>query len=259
MSCSNNRSPQNTASSGPIPRPNSTSRHTTSALSSAYLIHSRPLGETSLIVELVTETNGRVAAVANGVKRKKSCSKSILQPFRPLLVSWRGSGELKTLVRLESPTLAFPLASEYLFSGIYLNELLLRLLAKEVPQPQIYSAYHATLLTLSKQQDIEASLRLFELSLLDELGHGFTLDHDNSGEPIAANWQYNYHPEQGLKAKVGGEYLGQHLLAIAKHDFCDKITRRQAKALIRQALAPLLGSKPLNSRALFGRRKNTQV
>lgn len=231
----------------------------TSPLSAAYLIHSRSYGETSLIVELITETNGRIAAVANGVKRIKSTSKSILQPFRPILVAWRGNGELKTIARLESPTLALPLAGEYLYSGLYLNELLLRLLAKEVPQPQIYSAYHATLLALSKRQDIESSLRLFELSLLDELGHGFTLEHDNTGQPIEPNWQYRYQPELGLMAKIGGEYNGERLLAIAKHDFCDKITRRQAKALTRQALAPLLGHKPLHSRQLFARRHSNNT
>lgn len=232
-----------------------TSSHAASPLSAAYLIHSRPFGETGLIVELITETHGRIAAVANGVKRKKSLTKSVYQPFRPILISWRGDGDLKTIVRVESPTLAIPLSRHYLFSGLYLNELLFRLLVKEVPQPLIYSAYHATLIALSKQQDIESSLRLFELSLIQELGHGFPLDFDNTGSPIQPDWQYRYHPEVGLMAKVGAKYDGLHLLAIAKHDFCDKITRKQAKALTREMLAPLLGSKPLYSRQLFMRTK----
>ncbi|NRA69597.1 MAG: DNA repair protein RecO [Gammaproteobacteria bacterium] len=232
-----------------------TSSHAASPLSAAYLIHSRPFGETGLIVELITETHGRVAAVANGVKRKKSLTKSIYQPFRPILVSWRGHGDLKTIVRVESPTLALPLSRHFLFSGLYLNELILRLLVKEVPQPQVYSAYHATLIALSRQQDIEPSLRLFELSLMQDLGHGFPLDFDNTGSRIEPDWQYRFHPEVGLMPKIGAKYNGHHLLAIAKHDFCDKITRKQAKALTREMLAPLLGSKPLYSRALFTRTK----
>jgi len=235
------------------------SKHSVSALSAAYLLHTRPLGENNLIVELITETHGRIAAVANGAKRKNSAMKSILQPFRPVLVSWRGLGDLKTIVRIESPTLALPLSREFLYSGLYLNELLLRLLGKEDPQPQIYSSYHATLIALSKQQEIETSLRLFELLLLNELGHGFTLTSDNSGYPIQTDWQYRYHPELGLMSKVGGKFSGQHLLAIANHDFCDKITRNQAKALTRQALAPLLGSKPLHSRQLFARRSSHNI
>jgi DNA repair protein RecO (recombination protein O) len=230
------------------------SKHSVSPLSAAYLVHTRPLGENSLIVELITETHGRIAAVANGAKRKNSAIRSILQPFRPILVSWRGLGDLKTIVRIESPTLPLPLSSQYLYSGLYLNELILRLLAKEDPQPQIYSSYHATLIALSKQLDIEQSLRLFEFCLLNELGHGFTLTLDHTGHSIQPDWQYRYHPDLGLMSKVGGKFSGQHLLAIAKHDFCDKITRNQAKALTRQALAPLLGNKPLHSRQLFARR-----
>ena len=237
-----------------IQMPSRHSKHSVSALSAAYLLHTRPLCENSLIVELITETHGRIAAVANGAKRKNSATKSLLQPFRPVLVSWRGLGDLKTIVRIESPTLSLPLKREFLYSGLYLNELLLRLLGKEDPQPQVYSSYHATLMALAKQQDIESSLRMFELSLLGELGHGFTLTFDNTGHPIQPDWQYRYHAELGLMSKVGGKFSGQHLLAIAKHDFCDKITRNQAKALTRQALAPLLGSKPLYSRQLFARR-----
>ena len=229
-------------------------KHTVSPLSAAYLIHTRALGENSLIAELITETNGRITVVANGAKRKKSLTKSMLQPFRPLLVSWRGLGDLKTMVRLEAPTLALPLSSEFLYSGLYLNELVIRLLAKEQPHPEIYSSYHATLIALSKQQDLEICLRLFEFSLLKELGHGFTLTHDNTGHPIQPDWQYQFDQEQGLMSKVAGKYNGHHLLAIAMQDFCDKITRRQAKLLAREALAPLLGNKPLHSRQLFMRR-----
>ncbi|MDP2560886.1 DNA repair protein RecO [Psychrobium sp. 1_MG-2023] len=227
-----------------------------SPLCAAYLIHSRPFSETSLIVELITESHGRISAVAKGVKRKNNINKSTLQPFRPLLVSWRGHGDLKTLVRIDSPTLALPLSRDFLYSGLYLNELVLRLLAKEVSQPQIYSTYHATLLALSKQQDIESALRQFELTLLAELGHGFSLSHDIDGYPIVVDMGYRLIPEQGLKALINGPYQGETILNIANNHFCDKITRHQAKQLTRQALAPLLGSKPLHSRALFSRKKS---
>jgi len=224
-------------------------------LCAAYLLHSRPFSETSLIVELFTESHGRVSAVAKGVKRKNNINKSLLQPFRPLLVSWRGHGELKTLIRIDSPTLALPLSRDFLYSGLYLNELTLRLLAKEVCHPQIYSAYHATLISLSKQNDLEISLREFEISLLAELGHGASFSHDVDGGVFEPNWRYDYLPEQGFIARVDGLFLGQVLINIAKHQFCDKITKNQAKQYTRLALAPLLGHKPLHSRELFSRRK----
>jgi len=224
-------------------------------LCAAYLIHSRPFSETSLIVELFTESHGRVSAVAKGVKRKNNVNKSLLQPFRPLLVSWRGNGELKTLIRVDSPTLALPLGHDFLYSGLYLNELILRLLAKEVSYPQIYSAYHATLIALSKQQDLETSLRQFEISVLAELGHGASFTHDVDGGLFEPQWRYDFLPEQGFMARVDGKFLGQVLINIAKHQFCDRMTKNQAKQYTRLALAPLLGSKPLHSRELFSRRK----
>ncbi len=231
----------------------SETNHTT--LCAAYLLHSRPFSETSLIVELFTESHGRIAAVAKGIKRKNNVNKSILQPFRPLLVSWKGSGDLKTLIRIDSPTLALPLSRDFLYSGLYLNELSLRLLEKEACHPQIYSAYHATLIALSKQNDLEVSLREFEISLLEALGHGASFTHDVDGGEFEPSWRYDYLPEQGFIARVDGQFLGQVLINIAKRDYCDKITKNQAKQYTRLALAPLLGNKPLHSRELFTRRK----
>lgn len=227
-----------------------------SPLCAAYLIHSRPFSESSLIVELFTESHGRISAVANGVKRPKNVNKSLLQAFRPLLVSWRGQGDLKTLIRIDSPTLPLPLAKQYLYSGLYLNELILRLLAKEAPQPAIYSGYHATLISLSKSQDIEITLRQFELTLLEELGHGFSFTVDIDGQVIEPHWKYDLLHEQGFISRVDGKYLGESLINIAKINYCNNITRNHAKQLTRQALLPLLGTKPLHSRRLFSRSKS---
>ncbi len=226
-----------------------------SPLCAAYLVHSRPFSESSLIVELITESHGRITAVAKGVKRKNNINKSILQLFRPLLVNWRGQGDLKTLVRIDSPTLSLPLNKTFLFSGFYLNELIIRLLTKEQPQPQIYSAYHATLIALSKELDIEESLRQFELTLINELGHGFSFLQDIDDQDIEPSCEYCLLVDQGFMAQVNGPYLGQSLINIANRNYCDKMTKQQAKQLTRQALAPLLGNKPLHSRALFARKK----
>lgn len=230
--------------------------HDISPLCAAYLIHSRPFSESSLIVELFTESHGRIAAVANGVKRPKNVNKSLLQPFRPLLVSWRGQGDLKTLVRIDSPTLALPLAKAFLYSGLYLNELVLRLLGKELSQPAIYSAYHATLMALSKNDDIEISLRQFEFTLLAELGQGISFDVDVDNQKIEPHWRYDLLNEQGFISRVDGKFIGESLINIAKTNYCDNITRNHAKQITRQALAPLLGTKPLHSRRLFSRSKS---
>ena len=98
-----------------------------------YVLHAYPYRETSLIVEAFTEAHGRVAMVARGAKRPRSELRGVLQGFQPLLLSWFGQQELKTLLRAEWRG-GLPLVSgRALLCGFYLNELLLRLLAHEDP------------------------------------------------------------------------------------------------------------------------------
>ena len=225
-------------------------------LTAAYLIHARPFQESSVIAELLTESGGRVDVVAKGVKRPKSDGRGLLQPFRPLLISWRGHSSLKTLQRLESPTMPLPLTGERLFSGLYLNELLQRLLPQEMPYPQVYGGYHAALLALARGDEVEPVLRRFELTLLDALGVGFSLSHDLQGLPLEAGVRYQLLSEQGLLPVANGPLTGDALLAMAAGDYRAPATRQQAKQLSRLALKPLLGNRPLHSRALFSRRRN---
>ena len=67
----------------------------------AFVLHTYPYRETSLIVEAFTESFGRVAMVARGAKRPRSEMRGVLQAFQPLALSWAGTGELKTLVKAE--------------------------------------------------------------------------------------------------------------------------------------------------------------
>ncbi len=150
------------------------------AAQATYVLHSRPYKETSALVDFFTPL-GRLRAVLRGARGKAG---ALARPFVPLEAEWRGRGELKTVARLESAGIPNLLNGQALFSGLYLNELLIRLLPAEDPQPEIFAHYAATLPLLAAGRPIEPLLRAFEWRLLEQLGYGFALDVDIDGRPI---------------------------------------------------------------------------
>ena len=94
-------------------------------------MHGRPYSETSLLLDLFTEGHGRVRLLAKGARSKRSSLKGALQPFTPLLVRWGGKGEVKTLRNAEPVSLGLPLTGISLYSGLYVNELVSRVLEQE--------------------------------------------------------------------------------------------------------------------------------
>jgi len=217
----------------------------------AFVLHSRPYKETSSMVDLFTREQGRLRAVQRSARGK---SGSGARPFLLLDVELRGRGELKSIARLESAGIPNLLAGEALFSGFYLNELLIRLLPAEVAHPQFFEHYAATVAALAQGRPIEPLLRAFEWRLLDELGYGFALDTDRHGEAIAADGIYRLLTDAGLDP-IGqlqpGSFHGADLLAMAEADWSSPGALAAAKRLMRQALAPHLGGRPLVSRELF--------
>lgn len=147
------------------------------AAQATYVLHSRPYKETSALVDFFTPL-GRLRAVLRGARGKAG---ALARPFVPLEAEWRGRGELKTVARLESAGVPNLLNGQALFSGLYLNELLIRLLPAEDPQPEIFAHYAATLPLLAAGRPIEPLLRAFEWRLLEQLGYGFALDVDING------------------------------------------------------------------------------
>src|SRR5882672_12398089 len=114
----------------------------------AYVLHTYPYRETSLIVESFVAPFGRVAMVARGAKRPRSELRGLLNAFQPLLLSWAGAAELKTLIRAEWRG-GMPLpGGSALLCGFYLNELVLKLLAREDPHPALFYEYAAALRAL---------------------------------------------------------------------------------------------------------------
>ncbi|WP_278958339.1 DNA repair protein RecO [Aquipseudomonas alcaligenes] len=216
----------------------------------AFVLHSRPYKETSALVDFLTP-QGRLRAVLRGARGKAG---SLARPFAPLELELRGRGELKNVARLEASGLAVWLQGQTLYSGLYLNELLLRLLPAEDAHPGLFEHYALTLQALAANPPLEPLLRAFEWRLLDELGYGFALDIDIAGRPIVAEGLYRLQPDAGLEP-VGqlqpGLFQGVDLLAMAEADWSSPAALAAAKRLMRQALAPHLGGRPLVSRELF--------
>ncbi|MCB1874529.1 MAG: DNA repair protein RecO [Chromatiales bacterium] len=225
-------------------------------LQPAYVLHARPYGDTSLLLEIFSLDHGRQGLVAKGarVRKRHNCP---LQPFAPLLLSWSGRGELPTLTDCDRHGEAMGLRGDGLLCGFYINELMYRLTHRHDPHPELFKIYAATLVRLRDEVSQEPLLREFELRLLDSLGYGLILDHDvDSGGPVDADGRYTYIPDLGPRlGEVDGNVAvgvsGRTLHALQRCDWRDVDTLRESKRLLRTVLHYHLGGKPLNSRALF--------
>lgn len=228
-------------------------------LQPSYILHSRPYRDSSALLDVFTAEYGRISLIARGARRqsRKGSKTALLQPFTPLLLSFSGRAELKTLTATETAGMAFALRGERMFSAMYINELMVRLLHQNDPHPGLFAAYGAALQSLADNAALDTLLRRFEMSLLDELGYSFDFDVDGaSGQRICASGCYSYDPEQGLVAVGEGRvtasstYAGADLLKIAAGEYGGEL-RSVAKRLLREVLATHLGEVPLRSRELF--------
>jgi DNA repair protein RecO (recombination protein O) len=185
--------------------------------------------------------------------------RGMLQSFQPLIATWSGKTELKTLHSLDWAGGLLLLKGEALMCGFYLNELLLRLLPREDAHEALFVYYSATLKTLATEVDLAATLRRFELKLLQELGYAIPLQVDSSGAPVLAEQGYLYQAEHGAQRTSGLGNMGQHgvqlsgktLLDMAGDDYSQAQTQQQSKQLMRYLLAHYLGDQPLHTRQLL--------
>lgn len=229
------------------------------SLQPAYILHARPYRDTSALLEVFTAEHGRLTLVAKGVRRasRKRGAGAVPQPFAPLLLSFTGRSDLKTLTGSETAGAPVVLHGERLYSGMYLNELLVRLLHRFDPHPQLFAAYADALAALSRNSvPLDGALRRFELILLDELGYRVQFDIEGQAHrAVQADRDYQYDPAVGLTLSLDSQpgkhlFRGEELLAMARGEF-DGPARLAARRLLREALAIHLGERPLNSRELF--------
>lgn len=230
-------------------------------LEPAFLLHARAYRDTSLLLEVLGREHGRIGLVARGVRGRRSRLAGILQPFQPLAISWQARGELGTLTGAESAGRAVILGGRRLVSGFYANELLLRLLGREDPHAGLFNRYGRLLDELAGGTAEAVALRGFERDLLGALGYGLPLTQDAAGDPVVPGRWYRYDPELGAEPVTAagpgrGVVAGETLLALAA-DRLDEPAALAARDLMRAALRPHLGARPLKSRELYARYQAT--
>jgi len=220
----------------------------------AFVLHSYPYRETSLVLEVFSRNCGRVALVARGARRPRSALRGLLMGFQPLTMNWFGKHELRTLHSAEWQGGQPQLQGTALLCGFYLNELLLNLMARDDPHEQLFDYYQQTLQRLAYEQDHAATLRCFEKHMLQELGYALLLEHEaDSGKPIEPSAHYRYVIEHGASRETeeGFPILGKTLQDMANDDYRDPLSAQQSKQLMRMLLNHHLAGKTLHTRELI--------
>ena len=221
-----------------------------------YVLHHRPFRDTSQILDLLTRDHGRIAVVARGSRGSRSRLAGLLRPFLPLRVSWVARTDLGTLTGAEAGGPPVGLRGDALLAAYYVNELMLVLLHRDDPQPEIFSLYAGVIPCLAGGTELAATLRSFELDLLGLLGYAVTLDQvAGSDDAIAPDQYYDYRVEQGPVRVERSEgplvFRGELLLAIGARRFDDSDVVRAANRLLREIITYHLGGKELQSRKVL--------
>ena len=219
---------------------------------SCFLLHQRSYGETSIIADVFTQKSGKISFIAKGAKKPKSKFFGYLVPFQKLEITFSGRSELKTLTSIDrdlaSNSNTF---SKVSYSLLYINELLMKLLPKDAKHEELFVLYEEFLKKINKNNNLEISLRHFELDLLDMLGYGFDYDSEiDSNEPIKAELSYVFVSERGFRKSNSSSFKGKDILSIKKRKLED-VPLKYLKEITTKAIGICLEGKDLTSRKIF--------
>ena len=223
----------------------------------AFVLHSYPYRETSLIIDVLSRDHGRLALVAKGAKRPHSALRGVLQTFQPLALSWSGKSEVRTLTGAEWVGGMLPLAGDALLCGFYVNELLVKFCAREDPHPQLFHHYVVTMTRLAHDEPPVQVLRSFERVLLRETGYAMALDRTVTRRAVVADGRYVFDPERGVReaaSELPAQWpviAGQTLLDMEQDDYHRPQTISQSRTLMRFLLNTYLAGTPLATRQIL--------
>lgn len=247
-------------------------------LQPAYLLHAKSYKESSLLTEFFTRDHGIISAIVRGANRPRSRWARLVNPFIPLVITWQGRTNLYTITNLEVNGKITSLTGRKLISGLYINELLIRLCKQADPHVALFDSYQCVVQQLAQTSDEQPILRLFEKQLLREIGYELPLTQNSlTGEVVTADQYYIFKPELGPQRITSNlvtcepedfgvapgavsdsalmnnavVYQGASLLALANEEFTNKQQLMDAKRLMRQVLAIYLGDKPLATRRML--------
>ncbi|MGB5345729.1 MAG: DNA repair protein RecO [Woeseia sp.] len=222
----------------------------------AWLLHHRPFRDTSRILDILSRDHGRLSLVARGARSAKSRLGGLLRPFMPLSLSWVSRSDLGTLTGAEMAGAPLSLNGDALLSGYYANELLLKLLHRFDPQPEIFALYARTIERLAGTTQPAPLLRQFEVELLGLLGYALNLEHDVADHrELRDELYYEYRAALGAMPVDRSDgvmiFSGRELLAIRGGRFAEPATLRAASRLLRGVIAYHLDGKELLSRKVL--------
>jgi DNA repair protein RecO (recombination protein O) len=222
----------------------------------AFVLHSRPYRETSLLLECLTRDQGRLGVVARGVRSQRGrLQRSQLEPFQPLLLDLQLRGELATLRAAEPAGSPWRLAGDAGLAGLYVNELVVRLTERQDPHPELYAAYAQTLARMARESSLAWQLRRFERDLLASLGYALQLDGDaDSHEPLQADALYTYRPEHGpvrCRATDPSAIRGKDLLSLQEDRMPDAPGLHALRSMMRELIRFHLGGVELRAWRVF--------
>ena len=223
-------------------------------LETVYVLHVRTYRETSLIAEVYSRHRGRLSVIFKGIRSRKSRYSVMVQPFVPISLSLFGKSDLKTVANLEFPEKPFAISGKNLILGMYVNELLYRLLGKFDPLESVFDSYECLLKKFENLNNPISSLREFELNLLKELGYGINFQTDAvSGEVFSPSAHYNFFVNEGFRKTFEPDemsFRGDEIQSMALGKL-DQVRPKKVLSLTRRSLASLLDHAPLTSRTIF--------
>ncbi len=219
-------------------------------LQPAFILQHRTYRETSLIIDVITQDFGRCSLLAKGVRKVKSKTAGLLQPFVPLALSYVGKSELKTLSAVEVSEPFVRLAGMALYCGFYVNELVSCFLHKDDPNPEVFGYYKQCLINLADSTKLETALRVFELNLMESIGYGLYFGQDQSLNPSE---KYRFTVDAGLVAAEDGVFSSAALKAIVAQEFTEPSVLAEAKLLMRTVIDSHLQGKQLKSRTVINK------
>lgn len=218
----------------------------------AYVLHARPYRETSLLLECLTREYGRLGVVARGVRGERArLRRAQLEPFQPLAMGLLLRGEMATLTAIEVAGTPLRLAGDAGLAGLYLNELVVRLTARQDPSPNLFDAYAGTLSRLGAGDSLSWSLRRFERDLLEAIGYGLPLQLEgDTGQPLQPQASYRFNAEQGAVRCAAGHpqaMRGGDLIDLAQDRMPDNQGLKALRDLMREIIRFHLGGAELRA------------
>lgn len=223
-------------------------------LSPVFILRRNPFRDHSLLLDVFSRDVGKFTCVAKFTQGKNSRAKGILEPFRLLEASWTGRGEVFSLHKAEEIR-RYPLKQAGLMRAVYANELLLRTLWQQQPQPELFTTYQQTLQRLCDPTEVLALPQL-ELAVLANAGYELNLWHDDAtGQAITPQQRYRFLPDHGLSpdhAEAKGVPLsGALLLGLREPQSLSPVLQLELRQVLDYLLQMLLNGKTLFARRLL--------